>query len=131
MGRGVAALLGRFHTKTCPILSRERVGHLFVHMRNGPGDSCSHSPVHNRPAPVSEEIDFSTLDAAPNAEVIASLRDQAADRGESVGVTFPADGDTKRFVVSPRGTCVLLNDTREDTFNRSVAAEKIAAALQE
>lgn len=80
---------------------------------------------------MSEEIDFSKLDAPPNAETIASLREQAADRGESVGVTFPVDGDMKRFVVSPRGTCVLLNNTREDTFNRSVAAEEIAAALQE
>jgi hypothetical protein len=48
-----------------------------------------------------------------------------------VGVTFPtADGDRKRFVVSPRGTCVLLNDTREATFNRSVDAAEIAATLQ-
>ncbi len=68
----------------------------------------------------------------PDAETIADLRDRAATRGGSVEVTFPAgDGDTKRFVVSPRGTCVVLADTREDTFSRSVAPEDVAAALRE
>ena len=72
------------------------------------------------------------LSTPPDADTIASLRDAAADRGESVGVTFPTpDGPRKRFVVSPRGTCVLLNDTREDSFNRSVDPDEIAAALQD
>jgi len=76
-------------------------------------------------------IETTDLTAPPDADMIADLREKASDRGETVGVTFPTpDGDRKRFVVSPRGTCVLLNDTREDTFNRSVDADEIADALQ-
>lgn len=79
-----------------------------------------------------DEIDRPSLEAPPDADAIASLREQAADREKSVGVTFPAsDGETKRFVASPRGTCVLLQDTREDTFNQSVSPEDIAAALRD
>lgn len=74
--------------------------------------------------------DASNLDAPPDAEYVADLREQAAAQGESVEVTFPSpDGETKRFVVSPRGTCVLLANTRKDSFNPSVAAEDIASAL--
>lgn len=72
------------------------------------------------------------LNAAPDANAIADLREKAEDRGESVGVTFPAaNGETKRFVVSPRGTCVVLDEMREDSFNHSVSAENIATALRE
>ncbi|MFB6230102.1 MAG: hypothetical protein ABEL04_03005 [Salinibacter sp.] len=78
-----------------------------------------------------DQIDTHDLDAPPDADLITELRDRAHDRGEAVGVTFPADGGRKRFVVSPRGTCVLLNDTREDSFNPSVGVEEIAAALQD
>ncbi len=74
--------------------------------------------------------DGSTLSAPPDAELIADLREQAAAQGKSVEVTFPStDGETKRFVVSSRGTCVILANTREDSFNPSVAAEEIASAL--
>lgn len=73
-----------------------------------------------------------SLDVPPNAETIADLREQAAAQEKSVEVQFPAtDGETKRFVVSPRGTCVLLQNVREDTFNRSVAPDEIASALRE
>lgn len=73
-----------------------------------------------------------TLDAPPAAAQIADLRRQAADEDDTMEVTFPdADGETKRFVVSPRGTCVVLTSLREDSFNPSVAAETIAAALRE
>lgn len=79
-----------------------------------------------------DAIEMRDLSAPPDAKTIADLRDEASSRGTTVGVTFPTpDGARKRFVVSPRGTCVLLNDTREDTFNRSVEAEEIATALQE
>jgi len=79
-----------------------------------------------------DAIEMTDLAAPPDADTITELRDEAGSSGESVGATFPTpDGDRKRFVVSPRGTCVLLNDTREDTFNRSVEAEEIATALQE
>lgn len=76
--------------------------------------------------------DMDSLDAPPDADRISALRDTAAAQGEAVGVTFPtSDGTRKRFVVSPRGTCVLLNDTREDSFIPSVEAATIAAALRE
>jgi len=75
--------------------------------------------------------EMSALEAPPDAATIAELRDEADRRDETVGVTFPTGGDTrKRFVASPRGTCVLLNDTREDTFNHSVSADEIANALR-
>ena len=74
----------------------------------------------------------SSLNSLPDAEAIAELRNQASAQGESVEVSFPsANGDTKRFVVSPRGTCVVLQNTREDSFNPSVAPEEVAAALRE
>lgn len=81
---------------------------------------------------MSNQPDPPALDAPPDADQIATLREQADAEGESVEVTFPAaDGTTKRFVVSPRGTCVLLADTRDDSFNPSVAPEEIAASLRE
>lgn len=74
----------------------------------------------------------SSLDSPPDAEAIAELRTRASAQGEAVEVTFPtADGDTKRFVVSARGTCVVLQNTREDSFNPSVAPEEVAASLRE
>lgn len=73
----------------------------------------------------------SSLDSPPDAESIAELRNKASAQGEAVEVTFPtADGDTKRFVVSPRGTCVVLQNTREDSFNPSVAPEEVAASVR-
>jgi hypothetical protein len=81
---------------------------------------------------MTDQSDAPALDAPPDAETIADLRDRAAARDESVEVTFPtADNGTKRFVVSPRGTCVVLANTREDTFNQSVAPADIAASLRE
>ena len=77
------------------------------------------------------QIDTRTLDAPPDADLITELRDRAHDRGEAVGVIFPADGERKRLVASPRGTCVLLNETREDSFNPSVGVEEIAAVLRD
>lgn len=80
---------------------------------------------------MANSIDMKDLDRPPDADIITELREQAGNRGESVGVIFPAkDGERKRLVVSERGTCVLLNDTREDTFIPSVEAEEVAAALQ-
>jgi hypothetical protein len=74
----------------------------------------------------------SHLESPPDAETIVELRDQAAAQDETVEVTFPtAGGDTKRFIVSPRGTCVLLQNTREDSFNPSVAPKDIAESLRE
>lgn len=73
-----------------------------------------------------------SLDEIPSADTIESLRDRARDVEESVVVTFPAaDGERKRLVASPRGTCVLLNDVSGDIFNSSVGADEIAAALRE
>jgi hypothetical protein len=72
----------------------------------------------------------SSFDSPPDAEAIADLRNQASAQDESIEVTFSTtDGDTKRLVVSPRGTCVLLQDTREDSFIPSVAPEDVAASL--
>ena len=74
--------------------------------------------------------DLPTLDASPTAAQIAEMREKAAAEGESVQAVLPTDADVpKRLVVSPRGTCVLLQDTREESFNPSVDAADIAEAL--
>lgn len=73
----------------------------------------------------------SQLESPPDAETISELRTQASAQDDSVEVTFlTAYGDTKRFVVSPRGTCVVLGYTREDSFNPSVTAEEVATSLR-
>jgi hypothetical protein len=73
----------------------------------------------------------SHLDSPPDAETIAELRTQASAQDKSAEVTFLTAGDdTKRFVVSPRGTCVVLGNTREDSFNPSVTAEEVATSLR-
>lgn len=73
-----------------------------------------------------------SLDAPPDADQIADLREQAAEEDRSIEVTFPdADDESKRFVVSPRGTCVVLTNTRENSFNPSATSEDIASALRE
>ena len=73
-----------------------------------------------------------SLDTPPDADQIADLREQAAEEDRSIEVRFPDAGDEpKRFVVSPRGTCVVLTNLREDSFNPSVTAKDIASALRQ
>ncbi len=71
------------------------------------------------------------LDAPPDAALIEQLREQAQRSGESVVVTF---GDAHQqplyFVVSDRGTCVLLDEhVAIQTFNRELDAGQVAEAL--
>jgi len=81
---------------------------------------------------MADPAEMNALDTPPSADTVADLRDEADRRGEAVGLTFPTEeGARKRFIASPRGTCVLLSDTREATFNRSVDADEIAAALRD
>jgi len=71
------------------------------------------------------------LDQLPDADTIASLREQAQSEESSIEAHFPTTtGEQKRLVVSPRGTVVLLNDVSEETFNQSRSAEEIADALR-
>jgi len=78
-----------------------------------------------------DSVDRNTLDASPTADHIADYRERANSEEKTIEVAFPAGEDTKRLVVSPRGTIVLLNNVSEETFNRSVSAEEVAAALPE
>lgn len=79
---------------------------------------------------MTDTIQTTELQSIPDAATIADLRTRASEKGQSVAVTFPAeDGERKRLVASPRGTCVLLNDVSEDSFNASVGPDEIAAAL--
>ena len=71
------------------------------------------------------------LDDRPDADTITSLRAEAREQGASVQANIPMNETTKRLVVSPRGTVVLLNDVSEETFNASHSAEDIAAALND
>jgi len=78
---------------------------------------------------MSNGVERLSRDTPPTAEQIATYRKEAAKQESSVEVTFPTNDETKRIVVSPRGTVVLLNDVSEETFNQSESAEDIAAAL--
>jgi len=76
-------------------------------------------------------VDRREFDARPDASTIADLREEAAAQDVSIEATYPvADEDTKRLVVSPRGTVVLLNDVSEETFNQSVSPSEIAEQLR-
>lgn len=80
---------------------------------------------------MSPSVDRRELDAIPDDATIATFREEAADQDASIEATFPtAEGDTKRLVVSPRGTVVLLNNVSEESFNPSVAPAEIAEALR-
>ncbi|MFP4227379.1 MAG: hypothetical protein ACLFTE_00970 [Salinivenus sp.] len=78
---------------------------------------------------MTDTIQRKSIDHLPGAHQIASYREEANTTGSSVEVQFPAGDTTKRLVVSPRGTVVLLNNVSEEAFNRSVSPEDIAAAL--
>lgn len=72
-----------------------------------------------------------TLDGPPEAEAIASFRDQADEEKRSVIAQYETDDGELRFVVvSDRGTCVLLNEQISiETFNPDISAEDIADEL--
>jgi len=78
-----------------------------------------------------DSVEHRDLDAIPDASTLTTLRDHAEADDVSIEAHFPVDnGESKRVVVSPRGTVVLLNDVSEKTFNQSTAAETIANALR-
>jgi hypothetical protein len=79
---------------------------------------------------MSDLQELPTLEAAPTAAQITEMREQAAADGATIQVALPTETPPpKRLVVSPRGTCVLLQDTRTASFNPSVPADEIADAL--
>lgn len=78
-----------------------------------------------------DAVQHQKLDQIPDESTIASLRDKAEAEAVSVEAHFPTEDEQKRLVVSPRGTVVLLNNVSEETFNRSLSAAEIAAALRE
>lgn len=78
-----------------------------------------------------ETADATELDSVPDAEIIEELRNEAGASEESVAILFPStEGPPKHLVVSPRGTCVVLDETIDESFNPSVSAEEIATALR-
>jgi uncharacterized protein with von Willebrand factor type A (vWA) domain len=80
---------------------------------------------------MSTSAESRALDQLPDADLVSSLREEAAAGGESIEVTYPSpDGNQKRLVVSPRGTVVVLTDVSEATFNRATAAPDIAEELR-
>jgi len=72
------------------------------------------------------------LDAPPQADAIASYRDEAQEAGADVVVRYPnADGETRHLVVSPRGTCVVLKENvSRDAFAPQKDAASVADALR-
>lgn len=78
-----------------------------------------------------DTTDATELDSIPNAETIKELRNEASTSGASVAILFPSsEGTPKHLVVSPRGTCVVLDETIDESFNPSVSADEIVSALQ-
>lgn len=73
---------------------------------------------------VSEELDH-----APSSEEIASYRKKATEQDGSLVIVYP-HGEVKReLVVSPRGTCVVLEDnTSNDALNPDTSPDDVAAA---
>lgn len=71
------------------------------------------------------------LDDAPTADDIDQFRAQAEDRDDSFIAAFRnAEGEERYLVVSPRGTCVILDENySEDSFNPSKSADEVAAAI--
>lgn len=76
-----------------------------------------------------DTVQRTSLDAPPTPDQITASRETAADQSVSVELRFPAATDSKRLVVSPRGTVVLLSNVSEETFHQSQSAEDIVAAL--
>ncbi len=72
-----------------------------------------------------------TLDAPPSADDVRSYRQDAADSGDSVVVAYVYDGSDRHLVVSPRGTCVVLEGgTSNDAMNPDTAPEAVAEACR-
>lgn len=95
----------------------------FALIANSPNNPFSLMP---------DSVQRHDFDTIPDASTITALREEAETEAVSVAARFPtADGEEKRLVVSPRGTVVLLNDVSEETFNRSVNADEIAATLHD
>jgi hypothetical protein len=70
-----------------------------------------------------------TLDHAPSADEIASYREEASQQDDSVAVRYPHDDGARELVVSPRGTCVVLeNNTSNDALNPDTATTDVAEA---
>lgn len=65
----------------------------------------------------------------PTTALVKSLRSKAAKRGEEVTAELPTE-EPRFLVVSPRGTCVVLNeDTRQATFPPDEDADAVADDL--
>jgi hypothetical protein len=70
-----------------------------------------------------------TLDHAPSADEIASYREEALQQDDAVAVRYPHDDGPRELVVSPRGTCVVLEDnTSNDALNPDTAPTDVAEA---
>lgn len=78
---------------------------------------------------MSDPVQRTSLDAPPSPDQIKTSRENAAEQDVSIELRFPTDSDSKRLVVSPRGTVVVLSDVSEETFHQSASAEEIAATF--
>jgi hypothetical protein len=70
-----------------------------------------------------------TLDQAPSADEIASYREEASQQDDAVAVRYPHDDGPRELVVSPRGTCVVLeNNTSNDALSPDAPTTDVAEA---
>jgi len=70
-----------------------------------------------------------TLDHAPSSEEIESYRKKATEQDESLVVAYPHGDVQRELVVSPRGTCVVLEyNTSNDALNPDTSPDDVAAA---
>lgn len=70
-----------------------------------------------------------SLDNTPTATAIDELRDEANEISEAIAATLPAEADAF-LVVSPRGTCVLLNkNLKHNSWPPAKDADTIAMEI--
>lgn len=73
--------------------------------------------------------DVYSLSESPTANAISDLRAEAELESEAVAASIPSASDTY-LVISPRGTCVLLNDyLKSNSWTPQTSAETIAQEL--
>jgi len=70
-----------------------------------------------------------SLDSEPTPTAISELREEADSASEAVAAEFPDNADAF-LVVSPRGTCVLLDDyLKRDSWPPHADAHTVATEI--
>ena len=99
----------------CPVASIARTTYLTMN---------ANAPL------LSPDRNVEHLESLPSPEAIRRLRSRANDDAEAVAASLPGASDTY-LVVSPRGTCILLdNFLKSASWAPKHSPETVSAALQ-